>query len=104
MAGKQTGDSAAIANLNTTTAVMQRDIKYLVEGLDEVKATLKNQNNVSQEDFNKLEGRVKALEDYNDDNKIGTVFSNLFASKAFTFVIGLIIAAVLYYVAQTGGK
>ena len=104
MAGKQTGDSAAIAKLNTTTAVMQRDIKYLVEGLDEVKATLKNQNNVSQEDFNKLEGRVKALEDYNDDNKIGTVFSNLFASKAFTFVIGLIIAAVLYYVAQTGGK
>lgn len=97
-------ENEAIQRLNTDTAVMKSDIKYLIRAIDDLKKDFKDKKTVPVEDFVELRARVTKLEEYNDANKLGTVFSNLFASKAFTFVIALIFAAIIFYATRTGGR
>lgn len=89
-----------IAKLNTRTAVMERDIKYLVKNVDDLQRLVSSLSFVSQATYDKdmalVNDRLKELEDYNDTNRIGTVFASLLGNRAMTLVVTLLIAAALY--------
>lgn len=93
-----------ISELQKNFAVMQNDLSYIKSGQDDLKLQISRMVFVPVSEFQELKKRVIDLEAYNVSNKVGTVFANLFASKAFTFVIGLIFAAIIYYVVATGAK
>lgn len=103
--GKETSD---IAKLQRDVAVMQNDLKYIKEGQDEIKKQLEKMNYVSQTDFDKVIGSIvadiKELKAYNDDNRVGTVFSGLLANKALAVVVGAIILAATYAFLSKGGN
>lgn len=96
-------ENTAIAKLQTDVAVMKNDIQYIKRTQDEMSAVLKNLAFASQKDLDEAVARIQALEKYNDDNKLGTVLSTMLGNRVFTWFVGLLIAAMLYYLVKTGG-
>lgn len=96
-----------IGALKTDTAVMKKDIGYLVEAVKEIKSDIKAMSFVSIDVYNKdheeIKERVKALEDYNDKNQLGTVFANLISNKGLTLLAAGLIAAAIYVISKGGG-
>ena len=97
-------ESSDISQLQKDVSAIQTDIKYIVKSQDVLTKKIDSLQYPSIIEFRELKDRVKDLEIYNDSNRVGTMFSNIFASKAFTFVIGLIFAAIIYYVVRTGDR
>lgn len=96
-----------IGELKTETAVMKRDIKYLVKSVDNISEQIKSMSFVSLDTYNKdhkeIKERVKALEDYNEKNQLGTVFANLISNKGLTLLAAGLIAAAIYVISKGGG-
>ena len=102
--GKETSD---IAKLQRDVAVMQNDLKYISKGNDEIKAKIDKMNFVSVGDYDRdqteVNKRIKALEDYNSENKVGATVANLLGNKGLALLVAALLAAIAYMATKGGG-
>ena len=104
-------EKSEIAKLQTDVAVIKNDMSYVKKNLDSLSNTVSKLAfaPASLEDrVDRLEtevmNEIKELKQYNFDNRLDTVFAGLLSNRAMTYIIGIIIAAAIYYVVKTGGQ
>lgn len=96
-------EKSDIADLQRDVAVIKNDISYIKKGSDNITTILGGFDYASNDRVDDIEVRVAALEKYNFDNRIGTVFAGLLSNKVFTYFVSILIAAAVYYAVKTGG-
>lgn len=77
--------------------LIKKDLGYLVKTVDSF-------NFASQKDLDKVDERLSAVEKTLENNKVGSTFANVLGNGTFTWVAGLIFAAIVFYIVRSGGK